>query len=114
MGNFEGDLHHHSLLSEMGDAELEKYIEVLRADQTMLADLHDRDRRILAMGGDEDIPLGKLRPRLVATKTKWKNYRTRLAAAESELARRRSRSRSEWDEPTDTDLERLHGKLRAS
>jgi hypothetical protein len=113
MGSFESDLHHHSLLSEMGDAELEKYIEVLRTDQTMLADLHDRDRRMLAMGGDEDRPLGKLR-RGWWLRRRSGRLQTRLATAESELARRRSRRRNDWDEPTDTDLERLHGKPRAS
>ena len=58
--------------------------------------------------------MGKLRPRLVATKAKWKDYWTRQVAAESELARRRSRRRIDWDEPTDTDMDSLRGKLRAS
>ena len=98
----------------MSDAELEEYIAGLRAERKTLADLHARDRGMLSLTGDQDYPLGKLRPRLVATKAKWKTYGTRQAAAESELARRRSRRRIDWDEPTVTDLERLKGKLRAS
>jgi hypothetical protein len=114
MGSFESDLHHHRLLSEMSDPELEEYVEGLRAERKRLADLHVRDRGMLAMGGDEGRPHGKLRPRLVATKAKWKDYGTRLVAAESELARRRSRRRIDWDEPTDTDMDRLSNRLRAS
>jgi hypothetical protein len=54
-----------------------------------------------------------LRVRLQLEQVPGKDYRTRLVAAESELARRQSRRRIDWDEPTDTDVERLRGKLRA-
>jgi hypothetical protein len=116
MRSFDRDLHRHRFLSEMTDAELEKHIDALRAERKRLADLLDHDRGLLwrGHGGDMDGPLGKLRPRLVNTKAKRKECRERLAAAESELALRRSRRRIDWDEPTETDLERLRNKLRAS
>ena len=116
MRSFDRDPQHHRLLSEMSDAELEQHMGALRAERQRLGDVLDHDRGLLWRGhdGDKGGPLGKLRPRLVNMKAKRKECRERLAAAESELARRRSRRRIDWDEPTETDLERLRNKLRAS
>jgi hypothetical protein len=105
------DLRYRRLLSEMSDAELAQYIDSLREEQARLAELHHRDSRLLAE--PHAGALGKLRPRLVLTKAKWKAFGTRRLAAQSELAVRRTRRTVDWDAPTETDPERLRGKLRS-
>ena len=103
-----------AVLSTMNEDELTEHIAVLRADLARLAELHRRDRVTWYAPGPDGHPLGKLRPRIESTRARWNACRERLAAAESNLLIRRSRRQLDWDEPTETDMERLSGKLRAS
>jgi hypothetical protein len=112
MSSLDSDPRHRRLLTEMSDAELGEHIEFLRAELERLAELQQRDLAMLSSRGHPGRPFGKLRLRLARTKERWRACRARQKVVLSEVASRRGKKRSDWEEPTVTDLERLHKKLR--